>query len=534
MMDLFASALLLQIAGNRSLHIIDSLIILLSLLMILVVGYFFSGNQKTATNFFLASGKVPAWVLGMSLLTTIVSNITFLGYPGAGFAGNWILLVQGLVVAVTILAVIWIIVPLYRNVISISAYEYFERRFGYFARLYCSSAFILAYLSKMGTILYLLGMAISVMIGIDTLLVVWVLGILVIGLTLVGGFEAIIWLDVLQGFLLIAAGITVFSILVFSIDGGVAAIFQIAEDNGRTGFGPYHWSFVELTFWVMAINGFFFAIQNFGTNQLVVQRFITARTGKEAIRASLMGILLSVPLWALFMFIGTALYAYYAILPSGLPENINPDSVFPLFIMNKLPVGVVGLVISGLIAAAFSSLDSELNSISAVITQDFYSRLRKNVSDREKLVFGKITVVVTGVFAMVVATIFIHMGGEGALGIVISLYAIFSGGIAGMFLLGLFSRTANKRGVYIGIASCVIFTAYAVLTSTTVKDVLLLDLGSWNFTHHKYMMGVYSHMILFLVGFIASKFFRDRVADDNLTFYGWLSKRNTRKAENPA
>ncbi len=534
MTDIFGSSLLLQIANNTSLHIVDSLIILFSLLMILMVGYFFSGSQQTTAHFFLAKGRVPAWVLGMSLLATIVSNITFLGYPGAGFAGNWILLVQGLVVAVTIFAVIWVIVPLYRNVISISAYEYFERRFGYFARLYCSAAFILAYLAKMGTILYLLGMAISVMIGIDTLVIVWVLGILVIALTLLGGFEAIIWLDVLQGLLLITAGITVFSILVFSIDGGLATIFRIAEDNGRTGFGPYHWSFVELTFWVMAINGFFFAIQNFGTNQLVVQRFITARTSKEAIRASLMGILLSVPLWVLFMFIGTALYAYYTISPSGLPENINPDSVFPVFIMNSLPVGVVGLVISGLIAAAFSSLDSELHSISAVVTQDFYARWRGNISDREKLWFGKVTVMVTGILAMVVATLYTKAGGEGALGIVISLYAIFSGGIAGMFLLGLFSRTANRKGLHIGIACCVIFTAYAVLTSTPVGGALLVDLGSWNFTHHKYMLGVYSHVILFSVGYIASKFFNDRVVDENLTFYGWLSKGNAQRRPDPA
>src|SRR5690606_37167330 len=135
--------------------VVDTLIILFLLVIILAVGYFFSGNQKTSKNYFVAGGKMPAWATGMSLMATIVSSITFLAYPGAGFSGNWILLIQGLVVAITLLAIIWVIVPLYRNVISISAYEYFERRFGYFARVYCSAAFILAYLSKMGTIFYL-------------------------------------------------------------------------------------------------------------------------------------------------------------------------------------------------------------------------------------------------------------------------------------------------------------------------------------------------------------------------------------------
>src|SRR5690606_35673422 len=129
---------------------------------------------------------------------------------------------------------------------------------------------------------------------------------------------------------------------------------------------------------------------------------------------------------------------------------------------NALPVGVVGLVISGLIAAAFSSLESELNSISAVVTEDFYFRLRKNITDRQKLVFGKLIVIVAGFTALVIATTYTLIGGEGALGVVTMLYAIFSGGIAGMFLLGLFSRSANKKGLYTGIAACVVFTGYAV------------------------------------------------------------------------
>src|SRR5690606_32817431 len=233
--------------GGNSLHIIDYTIIVFSLLIVLYFAFRYSKRQNTTESYYIVGRKIPNWVLGFSLLATIVSSITFLAYPGAGFSGNWILLVQGIVVTVVLLAIIWIVVPLYRNVIGISAYEYFERRFGYFARLYGALGFIAAYLSKMGTIMFLAGTAVYSLIGVDALTVIWVMGVLVIIVTLFGGMEGIIWLDLVQGFLLIGAGVVVFLILTFSIDGGVSTILEVAGEHDRIGFGSYEWDFVELT-----------------------------------------------------------------------------------------------------------------------------------------------------------------------------------------------------------------------------------------------------------------------------------------------
>lgn len=511
---------------SAGLPVLDYIIIIFSLAASLYVGFYFSKGQKSTKKYFAADGNIPSWAIGMSLLATLISSVTFLAYPGEGFSSNWILLVQGLMVPVVLLFFIWRIVPLYRSVIGISAYEYFERRFGYLARIYGSLGFILAHFSKMGTVFYLLGLAISNLMGLDTLMVIWILGAIIIIITLLGGIEAVIWLDVIQGFLLIIGGIVALIFLLITTTGGPAAIWEVASENGRTGFGPFDWDFVNLTFWVMAINGIFYAIQKYGTDQTVVQRYLTAKSDKDAIKASLVGVLLSVPVWAIFMFIGTALFAYYKLTPSAiLPENIEPDAVFPIFIMNVLPVGITGLIISALIAAAISSLDSDLNCLSAVLTEDFYGKIKKNASDKQKLIFGKIMVIVSGLLAVVVATIYIHLGGEGALGIVFGLYAIFSGGIAGMFILGLFSRRANRNGLYIGILACILFTGYALLTSMKIGGKPVLDLGSWNFTHHKYMIGVYSHFILFGVGFLASLFFKKPDLDENLTYYGWSRKK---------
>ena len=202
--------------------------------------------------------------------------------------------------------------------------------------------------------------------------------------------------------------------------------------------------------------------------------------------------------------------------------------MFPYFIAHELPVGIRGLIVAALAAAAISSLDSDLNCISAIAVQDYYARFKKNATDGQKLRFGRWMVVASGVGAVGVACLYISWGGEGVLGALFALYAIFSAGIVGIFMLGLFSRRANKQGLYIGIAAAVLFTAYAVLTSTKVDidgngtKEILLDLGDYNFSHHKYMLGVYSHLIVLIVGYVASFFFKTPKAPKELTIYGYL------------
>ncbi|PHN02447.1 sodium:solute symporter [Flavilitoribacter nigricans] len=505
------------------LHLIDYIIIVLTLVISVGIGVWFSARQTDTKQYFKAGGNLPSWAIGLSILATLISSVTFLAYPGEGFSSNWILLVQGLMVPIVLVLIIGFVVPLYRKVINLSAYEYFEKRFGLFARIYSSLAFALVHFAKMGTVLYLLGLAISSLIGIDTIAVIWGLGICVIILTLLGGIEAVIWLDVVQGILLIVGGIITLIILISSIDGGISEIMRVASENGRTGFGPYDLDFYHLTFIVMALNGVFYALQKYGTDQTIVQRYLTAKSDKEAIRASLIGVLLSVPVWALFMFIGTALFVYYQTASAGLPADIKPDEVFPYFISTSFPVGLAGFVISALIAAAISSLDSDLNCLSAVYVEDYYKRFKPKSTERDQMRAGRITVAVSGILALLVATTYVTAGNKGVLGIVFTLYAIFSGGIVGMFLLGLFTTKANKQGLLIGIIACVLFTAYALLTSTPIgieDKRLLLDLGSWNFEQHKYMLGVYSHLLVFGVGYLASLFFKEPEADIALTYYG--------------
>ena len=518
---------------TSSLHWVDIAIIILSVILALFVGFYFSRNQKSTDTYFAANGNIPSWAVGMSMFATIISSVTFLAYPGNAYAGNWILLVQGLLVPIVLVCLIGFIVPLYRKVIRLSTYEYFERRFGPFARIYSSIAFVLEHFSKMGTILYLLGLAMSMFIGgLDIRWVVVIIGAVVIVMTFFGGMEAIIWMDVIQGFLLIIGGLLAVGILFYLTDGGPAEIFSIAMEYKKIDFGPYDIDLTHLTFLVMVLNGIFYALQKYGTDQSIVQRYLTARDDSSAKRASYLGIFLSVPAWALFMFVGTCLFAYYHINSGVLPEGIKSDEVFPYFIATEMPVGITGLILAALIAGAISSIDADINCISAIIVEDYYGRFNKNATDKKKMTVGRWAVVITGIGAIFIALLYIAWGGEGVLGTLFGLYAILSAGIVGIFLLGLFSRRANWQGLYIGIAAAIIFTAYAVLTSSKFNDGtserLLLDLGEWNFTHHKYMLGVYSHIIVLVVGYVASLFFKTEPADKELTIYGYLEEKKNK------
>ena len=214
-------------------HWIDYIIVILSIAAAIVVGMYFAHKQKDTSQYFAGGGKIPAWAVGISIFATLISSVTFLAYPGAAYADNWILLVQGLMVPIVLLALVGIIVPLFRKVIRLSTYEYFERRFGLFARLYSSFAFTLGHFSKAGTVFFLVSMALATFLDINIYSIVLVLGVTIIILTLFGGMEAIVWMDVAQGFLLIGGGIICIGILMFGIEGGPAETFRIASEYNK-------------------------------------------------------------------------------------------------------------------------------------------------------------------------------------------------------------------------------------------------------------------------------------------------------------
>ncbi|MDO4801593.1 MAG: sodium/solute symporter, partial [Prevotellaceae bacterium] len=370
---------------ETTLHWIDMLIVVISVVAAIGVGIYFARRQKSTSDYYKAGGHIPAWAVGMSMFATIISSVTFLAYPGNAFKGNWINLVQGLMVPIVLIGMVWFIVPLFRRVIKLSTYEYFDHRFGKIARYWSSIAFLLEHFTKMGAVLYLMGLAATTFLGIDIQLIIVVIGIVVILLTFLGGMEAIVWMDVVQGFLLILGGVLAVGILFHLTDGGIATIFKVAGEYNKIDVGPYDWDFQQKTFWVMVFNGMFYALQKYGTDQSMVQRYLVAKDEKSAKKATYLGVAMSVPTWALFMFVGTCLFVYYNLNPAILPEGIKADGVFPHFIATQMPIGLAGLIVAALVAGAISTVDADVNCISAIFVEDYYAKIKKNATDKQKL-----------------------------------------------------------------------------------------------------------------------------------------------------
>ncbi len=279
-------------------------------------------------------------------------------------------------------------------------------------------------------------------------------------------------------------------------------------------------------------------LQKYATDQTVVQRYLINKTDKGAIKATLIGGLLCVPAWMMFMLIGSLVWGFYKITHLALPidpetaKAIAGDKVFPYFITTQLPVGITGLVLAALLAAAMSTISSDLNSLSAVVTEDYYRRLFPTASDKSRLFMSKVFVGIAGILGMGVARFYLSLNNPAILDTIFELYAIFSGGLVGLFALAFFTRRANWQGVFFGIAATVLFCAWGVLTSKTKAFGTILDLNKLcgvnylNFPHDGYMLQVYPHFVMFIVGYVASLFFpAPQLESERFTLAGYLASR---------
>jgi SSS family solute:Na+ symporter len=292
--------------------------------------------------------------------------------------------------------------------------------------------------------------------------------------------------------------------------------------------------FTKKTFIVLVINGFFYAVQKYATDQTIVQRYLVAKDHRGAIRATLLGGILCVPAWMLFMLVGSCMWAFYKISQISLPldpdtgKAIAGDKVFPHFIATQMPPGAMGLVLAALLAAAMATTSANLNSLSAVLLEDYYLRFRPGASGKQRLLLGKLFVVLCGILAIATAMGYVAIKKAAILDTVFDLYAIFSGGLVGLFALAYLTRRANWQGALIGIAVTILFCAWGTLTSKTKAFGIIINLGPrWNFPHDSYMLQVYPNILLFIVGYLASLFFPAPSNLDRFTLYGWLSRRRT-------
>jgi solute:Na+ symporter, SSS family len=514
---------------------LDLIVIAIYFIAVAAIGLRFAKRQNSTETYFAARRSVPHWAMGLSVFATIISSITFIAYPGAAFKGDWNQLVPGFMAVGVLVVLGTTLVAFFRHAVGMSAYEYFEKRFGYGARAYSALAFTAGHFSKMGFVLFTITTAICGMTGWDKYHVIVGVGCMTIVYTLVGGLEAVIWTEVLQGIVKLVGVAVVIGVLIYIMPGGASAAFHLAQENHKLSLGSFHFDLASNgNFWVMLLYGTFWYLQKYGADQTLVQRYLAAKSDRAALKGVALGAALCVPVWTAFMLVGTLLWAYYHLSGEALPAyligangKVIADEVFPHFLTTKIPAGLAGIFMAALFSAAMSTMSSDLNCLSAVAVEDYYRKVRPNSTDRQRLYFGKIIVAVAGALAVGIGA-FIAGKGQSALTLYYAATAIVSGGLAGIFLLAFFTRRTNRQGLWVGIIAALIFTAWATLTGSKFK---LVDLG-WNYNWPDVMIGVIGHVIVVVVGYSASWFFpANTIVKSEWTFWGWLEKRKTLRPE---
>ena len=373
---------------------------------------FYFRSRKGAAAFTAAEGSLPTWVVGMSIFATFVSSISFLGLPGDAYKGNWNPFVFSLSIPIATWLAAKVFIPLYRGINSVSAYHYLEMRFGYWARCYVAVCYLLTQLARVGSILLLLALPLNTMFGWDIQTIIVCTGIATLIYTLLGGIAAVVWTDAIQGIILIVGAIACAAILTFTMPEGPGQLFEIASAHGKFSLGSFGASLTEPTFWVVLIYGLFVNMQNYGIDQNYVQRYMTTRSTAEAVKSTLFGGLLYIPVSLVFVYIGTALFSYYTARPELLPAGTPSDQVFPWFIVHGLPTGLTGLVIASLFSAGMSTIATSINSSATIVLTDFAKRLsKKELSEKKSMRVLYATSFVVGALGIVMGLLMMRIDG---------------------------------------------------------------------------------------------------------------------------
>ena len=449
---------------------------------------FFFKSRRGVAAFTAAEGSLPTWVVGMSIFATFVSSISFLGLPGGSYAGNWNQLVFSLSIPLAMWVAAKVFIPLYRNLDSVSAYHYIELKFGYWARAYVAVCYLLTQLARVGSILLLLAIPINTMFGWDISTIIIATGLLTLVYSLLGGISAVMWTDAIQGIILILGAIACALLLTFGMPEGPRQLFEIAAEHDKFSLGSFSLVLTEPTFWVVFVYGLLTNMQNYGIDQNYVQRYMTAKSTREAVKSTLFGGLLYIPVSLVFVYIGTALFSYYKAHAGLLPADVVGDKVFPYFIVHGLPTGITGLVIASLFAAGMSTISTSINSSATILLTDFYKRLHKGESSpRQQMTVLYLASAAVGVVGIVVGMLMMKI--DGVLDAWWKLASIFSGGMLGLFLLGLVCHKVKRANGVVAVA-----VGLAVIAWMSFWAPL-----------HTYLTIVFGTMAIFLTGFVLTK-----------------------------
>ena len=412
-----------------------------------------SGKQKDTGTYFLANRRMPWLAVGLSVVASVLSAITYLGAPQVAYEENAALVVG---LPATLLAaplVILLFFPIYRRLRVTSIYEYVGLRFGSRSRYAASFFSILQLLGWMGIALYAPALALSTVTGLDLWSAIIVMGLVATAYTTLGGMAAVIWTDVVQ-FLVLAFGAVLITLsLVERVPGGMDRIMEMASAHDKLPLLDLTFSFSEINGLTVVICYFIIAFGQYGTSQVPVQRLLSIKTFGGMVKAQILDHILEIILLALLFFIGLGLFTYFSLFPERLAEGIGGDKILPYYIIHALPAGISGLIIAAVFAAAMSTVDSGIHSMSTLILVDFIQPLRKRALDsRRSLRIARGLTVALGLLATASGLLVSQI--EGILKAISMVGGYVASPVTALFLMGILTRRGNFGGWLI--ATCLV------------------------------------------------------------------------------
>ncbi len=490
----------MTILAASGIHAADWAVVAVYFLGTIGMGVYFALRQRSTDEYFLGSRSMPSWVVGLSMIATLLSTISYLAVPGEMIkhGPGWFLSLLNLPLSYVVVA--YIFIPFFMRLPITSAYEYLEARFGNPTRTLGALFFIMIRIVWMAVVVYTASGAMARMTDMPLWAVILAVGLFTTVYAAFGGIRAVIWTDVIQ-FIVLFGG-AVFAVAFVSYYEGFFGWIRVAVQEARLESPVWSWDpRVRMTVIGVTIHALAWHVCTYSSDQVVIQRYLTTRDGKAARRSFIVCCIADVLLLFILGAVGFALLAFYqqneGLLLGEMAGQLRAkaDDVFPYFIAHQLPVGLTGLIIAALFAAAMSSLDSGVNSVSAVITVDFYKRFRRgHQADSSSLAVAKYLGLLLGGTATLLA-----LGVDNIEGNIIEITnkstSCVVGPLFGVFAMGMFSRRANQAGAIAGAVA-----GFAV-------GLVVTFAGQWFGEHYdiSFMWIIPSSVIVtLLVGFLAS------------------------------
>lgn len=463
---------------------LDVIAVVIYLVAMLAIGVRGARRTSAAENYFVGRRNFPGWVVALSMLGTIISSTTFLALPAAAYVLDWRQLTVNLVVPFIAIIAVVIFIPFFRRAGLTSAFEYLGDRFGIVARTYGMLSFVFLQLIRVAQVLFLVSLPLQFLTGAPIEWVILGAGTFVALYTVAGGMETVVWAGAVQALIMLVGGILCLGFVVFQLPEGFAQVIAVGQEHRKFSLGALEWNVHQRTFWTVLILGIVNWLNIFSGEQTLVQRYVSARSLQDARKATLLFSGIAVPMWTTFFFIGTALFVFFKVFPDSVAAGLQPDQVLPYFVLTHIPVGLAGIVIAAVIAAAMSSLDSGVNSIATVVVIDLLKpHLAPGRSDGFYLRAARMVTAGAIVLMTLGAFVFSRLEKESMNDVSLIVFSVLGGAITGIYMLGFFTRRVDGFAVNVALGFAIALNIHLGL------GVMRVLPETWRIGVHSYWVG---------------------------------------------